>query len=234
MSLLICWIAAFMQTCRVPPGAESGSLASRCCLSPAAAQLWGGGGLAVSWNTVAGAGISNLQSGCILQWVESTLHGVCSYSAVGNLCSALLCVELDVSWIFFWCLSSINALAGYILKLFLSVVFFWFCFVLVWHTWIYSLKILLHQRSRNWVYVWPCGIKWDESNSFGFHSQQVFTWCKLLFYHQKCNFNKKLSLTAALQKCCKIYFWVSTGKTFSKVCWIEGEKIPNLLTTAEN
>lgn len=28
------------------------------------------------------------------------MHGVCSYSAVGNLCSVLLCVELDIAWIF--------------------------------------------------------------------------------------------------------------------------------------
>lgn len=80
--------------------------------------------LTVCWNTVAGAGISNLQSRCISQWVESTLRGVCSYSAVGNLCSALLCVELDIAWIFFWCPSSITVLAGYILKLFPPVFFF--------------------------------------------------------------------------------------------------------------
>lgn len=113
-----------MQTWTVPPGAESGSLAPRHCLSPAAAQLWGRRWPGAEYSadslleyTVAGAGISNLQSGCISQWVESTLHGVCSYSAVGNLCSVLLHVELDIAWIFIWCLSSITVLAGYILKL---------------------------------------------------------------------------------------------------------------------
>lgn len=139
-SLLISWITAPMQTCTVPLGAESSLLAPRRLLSPAAAQLWGRRWLGAehspdsllehscwSW-------FSNLQQGCISQWVRSTLHGVCSYSAVGNLCSVLLCVELDIAWFFFFffsCLSSITVLAGYILKQIL-------------HTWIYSLEVFLH------------------------------------------------------------------------------------------
>jgi len=35
--------------------------------------------------------------------------------------------------------------------------------------------------------------------SFGFHSQQFLTWCKLLFYHQKCNFYKMLGLISTVR-----------------------------------
>lgn len=78
------------------------------------------------------SGIAAPQPRCAVQGLEGTLHSVCSYSAVGNLCSALLCVELDTAWILFWCLSSITVLAGYILTpprppcFFLCIYLFWF------------------------------------------------------------------------------------------------------------
>lgn len=108
-----------------------------------------------------------------MQWVGSTLHSVCSHSAVGNLCSVLLCVELDIDWIFFFlCLSSITVLAGYILKQILHTEFIplrSFC-----------TRDVQTECMHDLVVIGGISL----ICSFGFHSQQFFRWCKLLFYHK--------------------------------------------------
>lgn len=89
VSLLICWITALMQTWTVPPGAESGSLAPRHCLSPAAAQLWGR-----RWPGAEYSADSLLEYSC---WSRDFKSAVRLYLAMGRKHFAR-CLQLLSCW----------------------------------------------------------------------------------------------------------------------------------------